>query len=971
MSLLVDRLHVAAFRGIGDPVELDLSAPLTLLYAPNGTGKTSIFNALRWLIHGKDYDKDEIRHQSPRASGPPTVRASGSLFEHDGASRPLICQRSGSAPANGAVAGQSVRGLDLLRQLAQAHDLSEFEARGGGQNKRYQDVIRATRFLSADLEEAMDLHAEGTSLQELRQLLFADLTNTTNLTAEARQVAGYRKKLGEKSREIQAQLEDSRKILDRLESRLSTLPALDACTAAVVAAFGMASAQDDPRALFARAQQMLEAWTTSSELHAAALADLRPFAISRVDDERRSEQLDRQISEIAPSLARNQETAFALESEIAGLDSRNEALVTRYHQVAERTERLEKLLGSAPELSDIQPTLMVAEPGFTSPSEAEVLALARIVAAQSDWTQLLSDLKACVDAIARTRAGIEQHPAPASSELEQAEAELHALENALQFEAERREELRRLALGWQEQAHASRCPCCDHDWGTAKALVAALSKAAPSSSQAVSRRLKLRAQIDSLRTQREAWQARAASLDSLKKSERTLQSQLAPYRRLADTLGIDLEDTDPVALTARRNRQATAYGTELASIVSTGDSPMPAMSAALNRLADEGTRLQAELASNAQVLMALRRRRDDANAEHARLQQFAANVSAQRANLLARLGQGNAHAARLNLASVNETTIEASQRDHDNAIRRDARARAALKGLREALDAQQLPQEIQNQRALVESLNAALSRIADETERAGKLDDFLKDSIDARGRQVFDSLQRPISELFGHMQINRTFERIGLDQATAGFSMRGLLDGETGLDPRQHFSQGQQQDLALALFLARAATLGGSFFLDEPLRHLDDLNRAALLDVLRAAVIGTQHNRPPLRLLVTTASRMVLEHLVQKFQPLMPQTADTPLLRVYELQGNPRTGVRCGQVFPPESRSDPNGPSGATPPPEPLPQPSSTRQTAISADNEWNEETLLDMESLTYRTLQVTTNEPHRLPPPALDESTS
>jgi ABC-type transport system involved in cytochrome bd biosynthesis fused ATPase/permease subunit len=73
--------------------------------------------------------------------------------------------------------------------------------------------------------------------------------------------------------------------------------------------------------------------------------------------------------------------------------------------------------------------------------------------------------------------------------------------------------------------------------------------------------------------------------------------------------------------------------------------------------------------------------------------------------------------------------------------------------------------------------------------------------------------------------------------------------GSATLDPGKDFSQGQLQDLALALFLARARGLGGTFFLDEPVAHLDDMNRVGLLDVLRA-VASTRLN-----LVITTASR--------------------------------------------------------------------------------------------------------------------
>src|ERR1700677_2908020 len=50
--MLIDSITVAAFRGIRNEIELDLSAPITLLHAPNGTGKTSICDAIEWLMMG-------------------------------------------------------------------------------------------------------------------------------------------------------------------------------------------------------------------------------------------------------------------------------------------------------------------------------------------------------------------------------------------------------------------------------------------------------------------------------------------------------------------------------------------------------------------------------------------------------------------------------------------------------------------------------------------------------------------------------------------------------------------------------------------------------------------------------------------------------------------------------------------------------------------------------------------------------
>jgi DNA repair protein SbcC/Rad50 len=71
------------------------------------------------------------------------------------------------------------------------------------------------------------------------------------------------------------------------------------------------------------------------------------------------------------------------------------------------------------------------------------------------------------------------------------------------------------------------------------------------------------------------------------------------------------------------------------------------------------------------------------------------------------------------------------------------------------------------------------------------------------------------------------------------------------------------------------------------LAHLDDLNRVALLDVFRAIAL---EETPNLSFVLTTASRPVARHFVEKFA--LAGGADKPLLNYIELEGNPRVGVR-------------------------------------------------------------------------------
>ena len=126
---------------------------------------------------------------------------------------------------------------------------------------------------------------------------------------------------------------------------------------------------------------------------------------------------------------------------------------------------------------------------------------------------------------------------------------------------------------------------------------------------------------------------------------------------------------------------------------------------------------------------------------------------------------------------------------------------------------------------------------------------------------------------------------------TAPLSWRAVSEG-LAMDPDRRFSQGQKQDFALSIFLARARGLGGTFFLDEPLAHLDDLNRVALLDVFRAICLES-HSR--LSIVLTTASKPVLRHIVEKFARVgrkeSGSSKETPILKVISLEGNPRSGI--------------------------------------------------------------------------------
>lgn len=147
-----------------------------------------------------------------------------------------------------------------------------------------------------------------------------------------------------------------------------------------------------------------------------------------------------------------------------------------------------------------------------------------------------------------------------------------------------------------------------------------------------------------------------------------------------------------------------------------------------------------------------------------------------------------------------------------------------------------------------------------------------------------DVLLGPATELFSRMHANEVYKGLGVSENKNYFQWTAFAEGhDEGLDAESKFSQGQRQDLALSLYLARARNTGGSFFLDEPIAHLDDLNRVAMLDIFR--LVAT--SMPSLNLVLTTASESLARHMAQKFSSI----TDKHLLNMVRLDGNPRTGV--------------------------------------------------------------------------------
>lgn len=179
-------------------------------------------------------------------------------------------------------------------------------------------------------------------------------------------------------------------------------------------------------------------------------------------------------------------------------------------------------------------------------------------------------------------------------------------------------------------------------------------------------------------------------------------------------------------------------------------------------------------------------------------------------------------------------------------------------------------------------LRSLLEQAKSCTKRAERVYGIYDSHIKELTKSQLTPLMEPAQQLFSRMHANEVYKGIGVDSDEGRLIWSGIADGLT-VNAGAMFSQGQRQDLALSLYLSRAMSMGGMFFLDEPIAHLNDLNRVAMLDIFRVLAVSEKDTS----LVLTTSSDNLMRHITQKFSAALGGS----LLNVVTLKGNPRTGV--------------------------------------------------------------------------------
>ncbi|SFU96531.1 MULTISPECIES: AAA family ATPase [unclassified Methylobacterium] len=932
-GLRINRLRVDAFRGITGSVELDLRPALTVIYAANGTGKTTLCDATEWLLTGQVHRLctgnafDSALLVSKFAPGAePTVEAE---MELDG--RPLYLRRDRSGARLGATRAQArpVQPGALLATLtAPARQDAGWEPHHVTAIRRRQQFLRATHILTAE-ELATLLDTDPETLGR-RKEIFADLLDIREEHDSAGRLRRYADALLPDENALSQAVAEARKELagaTRALRRSGPRPS-DEEAHLGERLLGMDAGSPGPRRVEALAAEI----GRRRQAHAASMS-----AMAAVDEGWASRRTTGR--ELADGLAEEGRVSAALgmarirASELAararaaseafhGVDRRRAESVGFRGAVAPRLPEMASAgaaAGLAPDatlatLRRLPEARMSA--ALRQERAAELAALARLAVGMPELDRRVA---AADDRLSRLLASL-----PDEEEVRRRDGELAAASGGLEAARRRLAEigqplqrLRAEALAFLGHRHADAdCPVCGHDWrtherlrasveamlGGGPSLVAGLEREVANGERrvrqagaAVAEATRLRGEVDALRrslaqdAQVQAEFARRVRHVGPAATVTDLSGALSRLRRRVDAVEALQALEDELGARTPRFRSVLPDDTPLRAAAARFSA---AMEAELASVSQERQGAQAAAMAAAEASRAAQARAEAARGELEALRGRLTHLRALQDGL-----------ARAWAVVAGDARLSVRARDEAREVIRHVDA--VLTRAEAHLGAAKAARATEADRERVGQLGARLTRERNRLEliRGGRAaaargaDAFERHAAEA-ARQRVVQLSAVVNPLFARMHANRLIDCIEFGEG-ADFLRWCAGAGEATLDPTRDFSQGQRQDLALSLFIARARSLGGTFFLDEPVTHMDDLNRVGLLDVLRAVTLSGNGR---LRLVVTTSSRLLARHLTEKFARVA-RDRDPPPMQVVEMHGNGRNGVAAAVTFPGRSAS--------------------------------------------------------------------
>ncbi|HEI6812240.1 TPA: AAA family ATPase [Yersinia enterocolitica] len=904
MSIKFLSVEIRNFRGVPDVLQIPLDAPLTIIHAANGTGKSTICYALEWLLTNKVEDLPTTSDFSCQwGAGETSVSADCEI----NGERYNLVRVNGKA----SLKKDGERSKRVIKDAALLEMLTPSSVKGGSTQattKARRDWLRNCRWLYAN---SLALLVDN-SKSELRQQIFADILGLGHLASTLSNLKEYRADLP-RVHGLETRLQNLVTEIQSLEDKLSA-----------------SESGRDQIAL--KLNSILEKFSgvqvTGNLLDDFKIVQLEVTKLKQTAQRKKS--ILGQLLEIWPEYESSLQQLENSRSALVHITQSSAVLADEHRQFADQLATVETQIAQGKLSVEWAQKNIDALNGWgliTSDStfmgifpqvDLSFQLLARDFVEynwesgrQQNWLNsvehLISNrelLKNLLSVKRELSNNVVQPPVNLVELIKSADAAKQARIVAQgEFDALSNVINRLKALG-HESAHSlssGHCPLCDHDWKSADVLREQLSNTnlAPEL-QAASQKL-VNAQ-----SHEQFW---VSTLQSAKLQQSSFEDYVARVKSVNDSLRTIEERTDYLSIMGKSDFTETDIDNFPHLLVRIKSAiGMRIVVEALSQV-EEFFQLPPSLSANTSVseaLQALARYKqlfqhqlDSANAKQPSLTK---SVREKLESVQVKARESNQINA--SIAAVSKV-VDRFQSQWGEVVgtfpiskSRHAVSQVAVEAdLQKAQGFEVELRDCQISMSVDSDTNQLIKLrservVIDEKLQMGKSHINVADNaITQYGNHVRNAtvsslapLLVPATELFSRMHANEVYHQLSVSGNDLNWMV--LAEGhQAPLEAEEKLSQGQRQDLALSLYLARAKNTGGSFLLDEPIAHLDDLNRVAMLDIFRLVATSMPH----MNLILTSASDSLARHLAQKFSSLQ----DEYFLNTIYLEGNPRTGVKA------------------------------------------------------------------------------
>lgn len=897
-------VEIRNFRGVPKVLKIPLDARLTIIHAANGTGKSTICYALEWLLTNKVNDL-------PTTTDFSCEWGSGDTAVH------VECEINGVRYELERIKGKAwiktaadkkmrqIKDPDLLGMLTPT---SVSSSTAQATSKARRDWLRNSRWLYANSLALLVDNSESAT----RQQIFADILGLGHLASTLRNLKEYRNELP-KTQGLETKLKSVLANIEVLEARLAqsqqgrdqAIPKLNAVLSGFPDSQLSGNVLDDFKNAQLKVAKLLQTTRQQKEVLNLLLEGWTGYESSQEQLLTTRKQLKETI-DISETLSKEHREFSGQLSEVdvslgqaklgVGWAQSQTALLEQWDSVA-KNPVVAQTNHNAVNFFKAMEDEFVEYSWDDSRQQGWLSALEYLIDNKDNLLNLLkqrSDLLRSPVLAPADLVHISKSANDARREREKAQSEFDALSNVV-------DRLRALGHEAAEDLITGHCPLCSHDWGTAETLRQHLTYAAITPEiQSAKTKLETAQKTDNLwsdslkaaRAQQKSATDYADQLESVRKRLKAIESKT----NYLSTMGKeDFADSDIIHFEGLRGRVIVAIGTKkvVRSLLEVEDFfQIQASPNAVTRVLEARQRL-AQYSQHYQLQL------DTKTLQRTNL---ARSVDEKLRAIQAKAQESNQLHASIAAASqvVSRFQAEWNQVNDGHPISKELHGATLARVEAELIRAEGYESQITECQVLL-SVDDDSGKLCELQKEKAAVSNKLQtgqnhiltadEAINRYGEHVrnvtvssLSPLLSPATELFSRMHANEVYHKLSVSGDDLNWMV--LAEGnDTPLAAQEKLSQGQRQDLALSLYLSRAKSMGGSFLLDEPIAHLDDLNRVAMLDIFRLVATSMDN----MNLILTTASDTLARHLAQKFSSL----PDEYLLNTIRLEGNPRTGVKA------------------------------------------------------------------------------